>query len=89
MEETLFRSIKVRSYDGNDEADMPVPGSSTVEQVIPGWLERLQLFSRDADGNPLAWTLQDARGNMIPSGVRVEELDVTQEYTLAPDLTPA
>ncbi len=87
--ETTLRAIRVRSYDGSDEAEMPVLENSTVEQAIPSWLDRLQLFSRDSEGNPVDWTLQDSHGNMIPQGVELRSLDAKESYTLAPDLTPA
>jgi hypothetical protein len=87
--ESTSRAIRIRSYDGSDEVEVAVAEPTTVERAIPSWVDELQLISRDAEGNPVEWTLQDSHGNMIPPSVDVADLRTEEPYTLAPDLTPA
>lgn len=83
------RSIRLRSYDGNDEVEVAVAEPSSVESSLPAWLDCLQLKSRDSEGNPFDWTIQDSHGNLIPPSIDVQELNTGESYTLAPDLNPA
>lgn len=87
--ESTTRAIRIRPYDGTDEVEVGVAEPTSVERAIPWWVEKLQLTSRDGEGNPVDWTLQDSRGNMVPPSVSVTELRTGESYTLAPDLTPA
>jgi hypothetical protein len=87
--DTLRRAIRLRSYDGNDEVEVAVAEPVSVERSLPLWLERLQLSTRDNDGNPIDWSIQDSHGNLIPPSSDVQELKSDEPYTIAPDLTPA
>jgi hypothetical protein len=83
------RAIRVRSYDGVDEVEVPVVPTTTVERAIPAWVDRLQLASRTVEGNIVEWSVQDSHGNIIAPSADVSELDSDEAYTIAPDLTPA
>ena len=87
--ESVIRAIRVRAYDGSDEVEVGVAEPTSVERAIPSWVDKLQLTSRDGEGNPVDWTLQDSHGNMIPPSVDIADLKTEESYTLAPDLTPA
>jgi hypothetical protein len=87
--DTLRRAIRLRSYDGCDEVEVDVAEPTSVERSLPLWLERLQLSTRDNDGNPIDWSIQDSHGNLVPPSIDVQELTSKEPYTIAPDLTPA
>jgi hypothetical protein len=83
------RSIRLRSYDGSDEVEVAVAEPTSIESALPSWLDRLQLKSRDSEGNAFDWTVQDSHGNLVSPSANVQELAEGESYTLAPDLTPA
>jgi len=85
----ISRAIRVRSYDGVDEVEVPVVETTTVERAIPEWVEKLQLTSRTVEGNLVEWSLQDAHGRMISPSADLADLESDEPYTIAPDLTPA
>ena len=82
-------TITARDVTGQRRLSQPVPRTSTVDELIRGFGERMQLLREDGEGRPVTWSARLVReGRALHRSERVgEAMQDLDEIRLQPEIS--